>query len=123
MEFFSRWREQLPHARTYVVACRDCVKTDIAYVSGARAAELCPVTIGDIHREHGRWGRFAVIARKGTVHGPGLGKSGWGVERTFARAHRFKRLRIRYEIRADPHLTLLQLACIIICWGRLRTSF
>ncbi|MGC3005487.1 IS5/IS1182 family transposase, partial [Streptomyces sp. G35A] len=45
------------------------------------------------------------------------------VERTFARLHQFKRLRIRYEIRADLHLGLLQLACSIICLRRLRTSF
>ncbi|MEV4335408.1 IS5/IS1182 family transposase, partial [Streptomyces sp. NPDC049597] len=32
-------------------------------------------------------------------------------------------LRIRYEIRADLHLSLLQLACSIICLRRLRTSF
>ncbi|SCK36879.1 Transposase DDE domain [Streptomyces sp. AmelKG-E11A] len=37
--------------------------------------------------------------------------------------HQFKRLRTRYEIRADLHLGLLQLACSIICLRRLRTSF
>ncbi|WP_406407472.1 IS5 family transposase [Streptomyces sp. NBC_01643] len=63
------------------------------------------------------------IARKGTVHGSGLGKTRWVVERTFAWLHQFKRLRIRYEIRADLHLGLLQLACSIICLRRLRTSF
>ncbi|WTD39548.1 IS5 family transposase (plasmid) [Streptomyces sp. NBC_01643] len=63
------------------------------------------------------------IARKGTAHGSGLGKTRWVVERTFARLHQFKRLRIRYEIPADLHLGLLQLACSIICLKRLRTSF
>lgn len=63
------------------------------------------------------------IARRGTVHGSGLGKTRWVVERTFAWLHQFKRLRIRYEIRADLHLGLLQLACSIICLSRLRTSF
>ncbi|MGX1027455.1 transposase [Streptomyces ambofaciens] len=63
------------------------------------------------------------IARKGTVHGSGLGKTRWVVERTFAWLHQFKRLRIRYEIRGDLHLGLLQLACSIICLRRLRTSF
>ncbi len=62
-EFFARWREQLPYARKYAVACRDYVMTKIAYLSGARAAGLCPVTIGDIHWEHGQWGRFVVQAR------------------------------------------------------------
>ncbi|MFI5814972.1 transposase [Streptomyces sp. NPDC051643] len=47
----------------------------------------------------------------------------WVVERTFAWLHQFKRLRIRYEIGADVHLGLLQLACSIICLRRLRTSF
>ncbi|WP_373294590.1 IS5 family transposase [Streptomyces albiflavescens] len=63
------------------------------------------------------------IARKGTAHGSGLGKIRWAVERTSAWLHQFKRLRIRYEIRADLHLGLLQLACSIICLRRLRTSF
>jgi transposase len=63
------------------------------------------------------------FARKGTAHGSGLGKTRWVVERTFAWLHQFKRLRIRYEIRADLHLGLLQLACSIICLRRLRTSF
>ncbi|OKJ09015.1 transposase [Streptomyces sp. CB00316] len=63
------------------------------------------------------------IARRGTPHGSGLGKTRWVVERTFAWLHQFKRLRIRYEIRADLHLGLLQLACSIICLRRLRTSF
>ncbi|MFI8437854.1 transposase [Streptomyces sp. NPDC079020] len=53
----------------------------------------------------------------------GLGRSHWVVERTFAWLHQFKRLRIRNEIRADLHLSLLQLACSIICLRRLRTSF
>ncbi|MFD7704329.1 IS5 family transposase [Streptomyces caelestis] len=63
------------------------------------------------------------IARKGTAHGSGLGKTRWVVERTFAWLHQFKRLRIRYEIRAELHLGLLQLAYSIICLRRLRTSF
>jgi IS5 family transposase len=62
------------------------------------------------------------IARKGTAHGSGLGRTRWVVERTFAWLH-FKRLRIRYEIRADVHLALLTLACSITCLRRLRTSF
>ncbi|GGV19080.1 hypothetical protein GCM10010275_70890 [Streptomyces litmocidini] len=63
------------------------------------------------------------IARRGVPHGSGLGETRWVVERTFAWLHQFKRLRIRYEIRADLHLGLLQLACSIICLRRLRTSF
>lgn len=63
------------------------------------------------------------IAHKGTAHGSGLGKTRWVVERTFAWLHQFKRLRIRYEIRAALHLGLLQLARSIVCLRRLRTSF
>ncbi|MFB7048172.1 IS5 family transposase [Streptomyces microflavus] len=63
------------------------------------------------------------IARRAAPHGSGLGRTRWVVERTFAWLHQFKRLRIRYEIRADLHLGLLQLACSIICLRRLKTSF
>ncbi|MET9443099.1 IS5 family transposase [Streptomyces sp. NPDC006610] len=48
-----------------------------------------------------------ISARKGTAHGSGLGRTRWVVERTFAWLHQFKRLRTRYEIRADLHLGLL----------------
>ncbi len=64
-----------------------------------------------------------LIARRGVAHGSGLGKTRWVVERTFAWLHQFKRLRIRYERRADLHQGLLELACSIICLRRLRTSF
>ncbi|CAL9351526.1 IS5 family transposase ISGeob7 [Streptomyces sp. enrichment culture] len=63
------------------------------------------------------------IARKGTAHGSGPGRTRWAVERTFARLHQFKRLRTRYETRAGLPLGLLQLACSVICLRRLRTSF
>ncbi|GHJ96800.1 hypothetical protein SNE510_63190 [Streptomyces sp. NE5-10] len=60
------------------------------------------------------------ITRRGVPHGSGLGKTRWVVERAFAWIHQLKRLRIRYEIRADLHLGLLQLAYGIICPGALR---
>ncbi|MEV6536913.1 IS5 family transposase [Streptomyces sp. NPDC048448] len=63
------------------------------------------------------------IARRGAPHGSGLGKTRWVVERAFAWLHQFKRLRNRYEIRADLHQGLLELACSMICLGRLRTAF
>ena len=63
------------------------------------------------------------IARRGVPHGSGLGKTRWVAERTFGWLHQFKRLRIRYERRADRHLGLLRLACSIICLRRLKTSF
>jgi transposase len=59
-----------------------------------------------------------MIARRGVAHGSGLGKVRWVVERAFARLHQFKRLRIRYERRADLHQGLLELACSLICLRR-----
>jgi transposase len=46
-----------------------------------------------------------VIARRQTDHGSGLGRDRWVVERIFAWLHKFKRLLIRYERRADMHHT------------------
>lgn len=60
-----------------------------------------------------------LIARRGVAHGSGLGKTRWVVERTFAWLHQFKRLRTRYERRADLHQALLELACCIICLRRM----
>jgi transposase len=48
------------------------------------------------------------IARRGVAHGSGLGQQRWVVERSFAWLHAFKRLRTRYERRADIPLGLLQ---------------
>ena len=69
-EFFSRWRDDMPRARKYAVACRDYVMTKIAYLSGVRAAELCGVCIGDVHWEHGQWGRFLVNGKGAHGSGP-----------------------------------------------------
>ncbi|PBC92987.1 Transposase DDE domain-containing protein [Streptomyces sp. OV198] len=63
-----------------------------------------------------------LIARRGAAHGFGLGRTRWVVERACAWLHQFKRLRIRYERRADLHQSLLELACSIICLRRLRRS-
>ena len=54
-----------------------------------------------------------------STHGSGLGRHRWVVERGFAWLHSFKRLRTRYERRADIHLGLLQLACALICYRHL----
>lgn len=63
-----------------------------------------------------------MIARRGVAHGSGLGKVRWVVERAFAWLHQFKRLRTRYERRAELHQGLLELACSLICLRRLRTA-
>ena len=48
--------------------------------------------------------------------GSGLGRWRWVVERTFAWLNQFRRLRVRYEKRADMHEALLALACAVVCW-------
>ena len=58
----------------------------------------------------------AWLAKRNTEHGSGLGRWRWVVERTFAWLNQFRRLRIRYEKRADIHEAFLALGCILICW-------
>jgi transposase len=64
-----------------------------------------------------------IIARRGQPHGSGLGRQRWPVERTLGWLHQFRRLRTRWERRADIHQALLTLACSIICLRRLRSPF
>jgi transposase len=66
-------------------------------------------------RELRKRGVKPVIARRNTEHGSGLGKERWVVERTFAWLHNFRRLRIRYERRAELHLAFMQLGCAVVC--------
>lgn len=54
------------------------------------------------------------IAQRGTEHGSGLGKFRRVVERTIARLHGFRRLRIRWERRDDIHEAFLGLATCLI---------
>ena len=42
------------------------------------------------------------------------GRYRWVVERTLSWLNRFRRLKIRYEHRADIHLAFLQLGCALI---------
>jgi transposase len=56
-----------------------------------------------------------VIARRGGDHGSHLGTERWVVERTFAWLHNFRRLRTRYERRAELHEAFMQLGCAVIC--------
>jgi transposase len=63
-----------------------------------------------------------VIARRGVAHGSGLGRWRWPVERTLAWLHQFRRLRVRWERRADLHEAFLKLASCLICWRRLQRS-
>ncbi|WP_420872212.1 IS5 family transposase [Cupriavidus necator] len=63
-----------------------------------------------------------VIARRRTEHGSGLGKFRWVVERTHAWLHNFRRLRIRFERRADIHEAFLKLGCSLVCWNIFRRA-
>ena len=45
------------------------------------------------------------------------------VERTFAWLNQLRRLRVRYDKRADIHEALLSLGCALICWQSLRKTW
>ena len=40
------------------------------------------------------------------------------VERTLSWLNRYRRLKVRYERRADVHQGVLELGCALICWNR-----
>jgi transposase len=63
---------------------------------------------------YGAAGSSRKIARRGIPHGSGLGKVRYVVERTFARLHGMRRLRVRYERRADIHEAFLKSSVCII---------
>lgn len=56
------------------------------------------------------------IARRGNESRERLGRYRWVVERTRSWLSRFRRLKVRYERRADIHEAFLSLACALICW-------
>ena len=47
----------------------------------------------------------------------GVGKIRWVVERTISWLNQFRRLRVRYEKRADIHRAFLTIGCALICWN------
>jgi transposase len=57
----------------------------------------------------------ASIPRPKQAHGSGLGRERWVVERTISWLHQYRRLRVRYERRADIHQAFLQIAGCLIC--------
>jgi transposase len=65
-------------------------------------------------------GIASLLAKRGTTHGSGLGRTRWVVERTLAWLHRFRRLAVRYERRPSMHEAFLSLACSLICWYYLK---
>jgi transposase len=56
------------------------------------------------------------IARRGIESRERLGRYRWVVERTLSWLNRFRRLKVRYERRADIHQAFLSLGCGLICW-------
>jgi len=55
-------------------------------------------------------GIVPLFAMRRTKHGGGLGRRRWVVERTFAWLNPFRRLRVRYDKRADIHEAFLSLS-------------
>jgi len=65
-------------------------------------------------------GILPLLAKRRTAHGSGFGRWRWVIERTFAWLNQFRRLRLRYDKRADIHEAFLSLGCALICWQFLR---
>lgn len=61
----------------------------------------------------------SLLARRNTPHGTHLGLLRWVVEQSIALLHQFRRLRTRFDKRADVHESFLTLGCSAICWRRL----
>jgi len=64
----------------------------------------------------------AKIAARKSEHGSGLGRERWVVERSLSWLHQYRRLRIRYERRADIHEAFLAIGCSLICLKLLQPS-
>lgn len=64
--------------------------------------------------------RFIIprIARRGVESSGRLGCYRWVVERTNAWINQFRRLKVRYERRADIHQAFFTIGCALICLRR-----
>ncbi|KJR94446.1 transposase [Burkholderia pseudomallei] len=93
-----------------------------------RSRPRCPPRheFAHLRRRRGDDAGTAAIHQRGRdtghPHGSGLGKVRWVVKRTHAWLHHFRRLRIRFERRADIHEAFLKLGCCLICWNTLRRA-
>jgi transposase len=74
-------------------------------------------------RELRKRGIEPYLARRNTEHGSGLGVYRWVSERTLSWLHQFRRLRIRFDRRADIHQAFLTLAQSLICLRLLPEGF
>jgi transposase len=63
-----------------------------------------------------------LIAKQRTGKGSRLGKQRWVVERTISWLHQHRRLRIRYERRANIHEAFVSIACSLICLRQLQAA-
>jgi transposase len=110
---------------TQLLPLLDCVGPVTGKVGRPRKrAERLLADRGYDHDKYRRelWARGVkpVIARRGAEHGSQLGSERWVVERTFAWLHNLRRLRIRYERRAEIHEAFMLLGCSVICQRMLR---
>ncbi len=60
------------------------------------------------------------IARRGIESSERLGRHRWVVERTLSWLNRYRRLKVRYERRADVHQAFLEFGCALICWNHVQ---
>jgi transposase len=63
------------------------------------------------------------IARKGVDPKDKLGRHRWVIERTHSWLNQFRRLKVRYERRADIHEAFLKLGCALICLNFIQRWF
>jgi transposase len=78
----------------------------------------------ELHRILLLWrGIEPCIAKRGEPHGSSLGKYRWVVERTISWLHQNRRLRVRYEKRADIHEAFMTLGCAMICSKTLHAGY
>ena len=70
-----------------------------------------------------RRGIVARLARRGIESCEKLGRHRWVVERTHSWLNRQRRLKIRYERKAEIHLAFLQIGCSLICLNFITGGF
>src|SRR5437667_172951 len=73
-------------------------------------------------RQAGVWQRLHELLLA-ELHAAGLGRDRWVVERSFAWLHNRRRLLLRTDRRHETQEAFLDLACCLICWRRVETSF